>query len=74
MFFWSSIRSGETRKVTMIDTKTAPYAALVLRLSTGILFLLHGLYLKVFVFTMAGTAILRHARPTHLVRLGGHAL
>jgi putative oxidoreductase len=40
----------------MIDAKTAPYAALILRLSTGVLFLLHGLYLKVFVFTMAGTA------------------
>ncbi|MGH6961541.1 MAG: DoxX family protein [Dongiaceae bacterium] len=40
----------------MIDAKTAPYAALLLRLTMGILFILHGLYLKVFVFTMAGTA------------------
>ncbi|MEA2778774.1 MAG: putative oxidoreductase [Rhodospirillaceae bacterium] len=40
----------------MIDVKTAPYAALLLRISTGILFLLHGFYLKVFVFTMAGTS------------------
>jgi putative oxidoreductase len=40
----------------LIDAKTAPYAALLLRLTTGILFLLHGVYLKVFVFTMAGTA------------------
>lgn len=38
----------------MIDTKTAPYAALLLRVSMGVLFLLHGLYLKVFVFTMTG--------------------
>lgn len=39
----------------MIDGKTAPYAALLLRVSMGILFLLHGAYLKIFVFTMAGT-------------------
>jgi putative oxidoreductase len=40
----------------MIDALRAPYAALLLRLSMGILFVLHGLYLKVFVFGMAGTA------------------
>jgi putative oxidoreductase len=39
----------------MIDGKTAPYAALLLRVSMGILFILHGAYLKVAVFTMAGT-------------------
>lgn len=39
----------------MIDTKIAPYSALLLRVSMGILFLAHGLYLKVFVFGMAGT-------------------
>jgi putative oxidoreductase len=39
----------------MIDGKMAPYAALLLRVSMGVLFLLHGLYLKVFVFSMAGT-------------------
>jgi putative oxidoreductase len=38
----------------MIDSKTAPYAALLLRVSMGILFILHGVYLKMFVFTMAG--------------------
>lgn len=39
----------------MIDTRTAPYAALLLRLTLGVMFLSHGL-LKVFVFTPAGTA------------------
>jgi putative oxidoreductase len=39
----------------MIDTRTAPYAALVLRLSLGGLFLAHA-WLKIFVFTPAGTA------------------
>ena len=38
----------------MIDQKTAPYAALLLRLSLGTMFLAHGL-LKVMVFTPAGT-------------------
>jgi len=39
----------------MIDSKTAPYAALVLRVALGVMFLAHSLYLKVFVFTVAGT-------------------
>jgi len=39
----------------MIDTKTAPYAALLLRLTLGVLFLIHA-SLKLFVFTPAGTA------------------
>lgn len=39
----------------MIDLKTAPYAALLLRLTTGVLFLVHGLT-KLIVFTPAGTA------------------
>ncbi|MGF9563306.1 DoxX family protein [Neorhizobium sp. JUb45] len=39
----------------MIDARTAPYAALILRLSLGILFLAHA-GLKIFVFTPAGTA------------------
>jgi len=39
----------------MIDNRTAPYAALLLRVSLGILFLAHA-GLKIFVFTPAGTA------------------
>ena len=39
----------------MIDQRAAPYAALLLRLSLGSMFLAHGL-LKVLVFTPAGTA------------------
>jgi putative oxidoreductase len=39
----------------MIDTRTAPYAALILRIGLGVLFLAHA-GLKLFVFTPAGTA------------------
>ena len=39
----------------MIDNRTAPYAALVLRIALGAMFLAHGL-LKLLVFTPAGTA------------------
>src|SRR5690348_8132443 len=38
----------------MIDAKLAPYAALVLRVSMGILFILHGVYLKAMVFGLDG--------------------
>lgn len=38
----------------MIDQRTAPYAALVLRLALGALFLAHGL-VKLTVFTIPGT-------------------
>lgn len=38
----------------MIDVRTAPYAALALRLSLGVLFVAHAL-LKLFVFTLPGT-------------------
>ena len=38
----------------MIDNQTAPYAALILRVSMGVLFIAHGL-LKVLVFTIPGT-------------------
>ncbi|RTL71558.1 MAG: DoxX family protein [Hyphomicrobiales bacterium] len=39
----------------MIDTRTAPYAATLLRVSLGLLFLAHGLLLKVFTFGIPGT-------------------
>lgn len=39
----------------MTDQRTAPYAALLLRITLGILFLAH-FGLKFFVFTPAGTA------------------
>jgi putative oxidoreductase len=39
----------------MINTRTAPYAALLLRITLGVLFLAHA-GLKIFVFTPAGTA------------------
>ena len=39
----------------MINTRTAPYAALLLRVALGVLFLAHA-GLKIFVFTPAGTA------------------
>jgi len=39
----------------MIDSRTAPYAALILRVTLGVLFLAHA-GLKLFVFTPAGTA------------------
>ena len=39
----------------MIDQRTAPYAALALRLALGGMFIAHAL-LKLFVFTLPGTA------------------
>ena len=38
-----------------IDDKTAPYGALLLRVSLGLMFIAHSLYLKVVVFTVPGT-------------------
>ena len=40
----------------MIDTKTGPYAAFLLRVALGVMFIAHGFYLKIFVFTLPGTA------------------
>jgi putative oxidoreductase len=40
----------------MIDQRTAPYAALLMRVALGVMFIAHSLWLKVFVFTVAGTA------------------
>jgi putative oxidoreductase len=39
----------------MIDARTAPYAALLLRVSLGAMFIAHAL-LKYYVFTLPGTA------------------
>ncbi|RAI43630.1 DoxX family protein [Rhodoplanes roseus] len=40
----------------MIDNRTAPYAALLLRVSLGVMLLAHGLLLKAIGFGFAGTA------------------
>ena len=40
----------------MLDPRTAPYAALINRVTLGIVLLAHGLLLKVFTFGLAGTA------------------
>src|SRR6516165_3623465 len=47
--------SSQLKEPAMIDSRTAPYAALLLRLTLGLLFLTHA-SLKLFVFTPAGTA------------------
>ena len=39
----------------MIDSRTAPYAATLLRVTLGVMFIAHAL-LKYFVFTLPGTA------------------
>ena len=39
----------------MIDNRTAPYAALILRVALGVMFVAHSLYLKLVVFTLPGT-------------------
>jgi putative oxidoreductase len=40
----------------VIDSRTAPYAALVLRVSLGLMYIAHSLILKYFTFTLPGTA------------------
>jgi putative oxidoreductase len=40
----------------MTDPRNAAYAALLLRLALGVMFLSHSLVLKLFVFTLAGNA------------------
>ncbi len=39
-----------------INSETAPYGAFLLRVSLGVMFIAHGLILKYFTFTLAGTA------------------
>ena len=40
----------------MIDNRTAPYAATLLRISLGTIYVAHSLVLKHFTFTLPGTA------------------
>src|SRR5262245_64264387 len=40
----------------MIDSRTARYAATLLRVALGVMFLVHSLVLKLYVFTLAGNA------------------
>ena len=40
----------------MIDSRTAPYAATVLRVSLGTMYIAHSLVLKHFMYTLPGTA------------------
>ncbi len=40
----------------MIDPRTAPYAATLLRVSLGAMFIAHSLVLKHFMYTLPGTA------------------
>ena len=40
----------------MIEPRTAPYAALVLRVTLGVMYIAHSLVLKHFTFTLPGTA------------------
>jgi putative oxidoreductase len=40
----------------VIDQRTAPYAALVLRVTLGVMFIAHSLILKHFTYTLPGTA------------------
>jgi putative oxidoreductase len=48
------MRRTPLKENEMIDQRTAPYAALVLRVSLGTMFVAHAL-LKLFVFTLPGT-------------------
>lgn len=48
------VANSLSKEAIMIDTRTAPYAAFVLRISLGLMFIAHAL-LKLMVFTMPGT-------------------
>jgi putative oxidoreductase len=41
--------------MTTLESRGPAFAAFVLRVLSGVAFLAHGLYLKIFVFTMPGT-------------------
>jgi putative oxidoreductase len=63
-WFWSIIANPifsaaefthrQEKETPMIDTRTAPYAALLLRLGLGVMFVAHAL-LKLLVFSLPGT-------------------
>ena len=55
----------------MIDNKLAPYGALLLRVSLGVMFLAHSLYLKLVVFTLPGTV--KFYESLGLPGIGAHA-
>jgi len=42
--------------IETIDTRTAPFGALLLRTALGAMYIVHGLVLKVMTFTLPGTA------------------
>jgi putative oxidoreductase len=54
-----------------IEARTAPYGALLLRVSLGVMFLAHSLYLKLVVFTLPGTV--KFYESIGLPGIGAHA-
>jgi putative oxidoreductase len=50
-----AISTFAQESLTMIDARTAPYAAFALRIALGTMFIAHAL-LKYYVFTLPGTA------------------
>lgn len=55
----------------MNDDKLAPFGALVLRVSLGVMFIAHSLYLKLVVFTLPGTV--KFYESLGLPGIGAHA-
>ena len=51
----------------MLDNRTAPYAATVLRVSLGFMYIAHSLVLKHFTFTLPGTAQFSSVPPLALI-------
>jgi putative oxidoreductase len=51
----SLVPSQPNGSFPMIDQRYAPYAATLLRVSLGVMFLAHGALLKLFTFGLAGT-------------------